>query len=130
MKLSPVTLIEFPESVNFQKSYFTKHSLQSEAILKSVWMRNGVASPECARNGNENELNSDWCKIRCTFSLLIVAKRFSLAVCLESLFLGVEERREEKIASGYARVTTALHGISVNHETVDCSQFYILLALI
>ena len=33
----------------------------------------------------------------------IFAKRFSLTVCAD-LFFCVEERREEKIASGYARV--------------------------
>ena len=40
--------IEFPESVNLEKSYFTKHSLRSEAILKSAWVRNGATSQECA----------------------------------------------------------------------------------
>ena len=39
--------VEFPESVNLEKSYFTKHSLQSEAILKSNWIQNTI--PECAQ---------------------------------------------------------------------------------
>ena len=51
--------VEFPESVNLGKSYFTKHSLWLEAILKSIWLRGGAASPECARKDTENELNSD-----------------------------------------------------------------------
>ena len=59
--------IEFPESVNLEKSYVTKHSLRSEAILESTWMQNGVASLECACKGTGNEFNSNWCKIRRTF---------------------------------------------------------------
>ena len=37
---------EFPESVNLEKTYFAKHSLRSEVILKSTWMRDGVCHPQ------------------------------------------------------------------------------------
>ena len=60
-------LIEFPESVNLEKSYFTEHLLGLEAILKSTWMRNGLTSPESAGKGTGKELSSDWRKIRSIF---------------------------------------------------------------
>ena len=55
-----------------------------------------MASPECARKGTGDELNSDWCKLRRTFFPKIFAKPFSMGVRPESFFFGVEERGEEK----------------------------------
>ena len=87
--------VEFPQPVNLEKSYFTKHSLRSEVILKSTWMRNDVTSPECAGKGTANKLSSDWRKIRCTFFPKVFAKRFSLDVRPECIFRsGGVERRE------------------------------------
>ena len=76
--------IEFPESVKLEKSYFTKHLLQSEAILKLTWMRNAVAFPECAGRGTGNELDSG-AKFDALFSAGF-PKQFSSGVRLESLF--------------------------------------------
>ena len=97
--------IEFPESVNIEKSYFTKNSLRSEAILLAcgmVWYPQDV--PE---------------KVLGTSSILTGAKFYALfsANFCKTIFIrrssrvsffGAEERREEKIVSGYARVISEI----------------------
>ena len=49
----------FPKSVNLEKLYSTKHSVRWEAILKTIWMPNGVASADCAKKDTGNKFISD-----------------------------------------------------------------------
>ena len=63
-----------------------------------------MASSECVRKklGTNSILIGGKFDIHC-FSKIFM-KRFSLGACPESVFFSLEERREEKIASSYARV--------------------------
>ena len=105
-------------SVNFKKSYFTKHSLWSEAIVKSTWMRmvwHPQIVPEKVLRTSSTLIGTKFDALFSTnFCETIFVRRSSRVSCLEwrswEKKQDIEELGEE---TGYKHMPLSFHSYNV-----------------